>query len=185
MKKPILLLDMDDVCACHNERWVESFFQKTGITLNSDEWTGWNLAEIYPEDMIEPLYSILKEPGFFRHLEPKEGCVEGIKTLLEHDFDIVFLTASPPHAYQEKYEWLEEHLPFVPKPNLVLTHRKDLVHGDFLVDDGPHNLLDSPAKIKIAFDHAYNRSLTQFPRVKNWNELVPFLLNQVKEKTHS
>ncbi|UOF92533.1 hypothetical protein LSG31_10445 [Fodinisporobacter ferrooxydans] len=171
----VLLLDLDDVCACHNERWVERFYEKTGILLDREEWSSWDLHEVYSESITKSLYEILQEPGFFRYLQPKSGCVEGVRTLYEVGFEIVFVTASPPTALYEKYEWIEEYFPFISKSNIVLTQRKDLVYGDILVDDGPHNLLRSPAKTKIVFDHAYNRHLQQFQRVKDWNELVRIL----------
>lgn len=174
--KKVLLLDLDDVCACHNERWIERFQEKTGTLLNRDEWNDWDLHEVYPEEITKPLYEIIEEPGFFRCLRPKEGCIDGVRLLFQKGFEIVFVTASPPKALYEKYEWVEEYFPFIPKSNLILTQRKDLVYGDFLVDDGPHNLLTSPAKTKVVFDHAYNRHLKQFPRVKNWDELIGFLL---------
>ena len=120
---------------------------------------------------------INREPGFFRFLPAKEGAAEGIKKL-SYKYDIVFVTASEPYAYEDKYYWVKGNLSFLDKPNLVLTHRKDLITGDIFVDDGPHNLLKSNAKTKIIFDHPWNRQVTQGQRVSDWDELVDLLLSQ-------
>lgn len=174
MEKLVLLLDMDEVVVDFTRAWINRFRDKSGITLNREDWVAWDLKRILPEEVFEGFVATLREPGFFRHLPPMEGSIEGIRQLNER-YDIVFLTASSQYAYNDKFHWIEEHLPFVTKPNLILTHRKDLVLGEYLVDDAPHNLLSSPAKTKIIFDAPWNRNLTCFKRVKNWGELVQFL----------
>lgn len=174
MGKPVLLLDMDEVVVDFTRAWIDRFREKTGISLNREDWEAWDLKRILPDDVFHGFVATLREPGFFRHLPPMDGAIEGIKELNEQ-YDIVFLTASSQYAYNDKYHWIEEHLSFVNKPNLILTHRKDLVIGDYLVDDAPHNLLQSPAKTKIIFDAPWNRKLTQFKRVRNWGELTLFL----------
>lgn len=178
--KKTLLLDMDDVTVDQSLTWVQRIYERTGIWYDREEWNEWRVANILPPDVVHLIFEeINKEPGFFRNLPAKEGAIEGIREL-SHYYDIVFITASEHYAYVDKYLWIEENLPFLPKPNLILTHRKDLVLGDIFVDDGPHNLLKSPAKMKIVFDHPWNRHLTQFQRVYQWGDLLDLLLPSTK-----
>jgi 5'-nucleotidase len=56
---------------------------------------------------------------------------------LSNDFDIFIATTPPwsrPEVWGHKREWLEEHFPWLEK-KLILTHRKDLLIGDILIDD--------------------------------------------------
>lgn len=175
-RKKVLLLDMDDVTVDQSSAWVKRIYEKTGRIYDREEFKTWDISSILPSEISRMIFEeINKEPGFFRHLPAKEGAIEGIEKLAAY-YDIVFVTASEHYAYQDKYFWIRENLPIFSKPNLVLTHRKDLIAGDIFVDDGPHNLLKSPAPLKIIFDHPWNRHISQFPRVHNWSQLVEHLL---------
>ncbi|WP_027416841.1 5' nucleotidase, NT5C type [Aneurinibacillus terranovensis] len=176
--KKVLLLDMDDVTVEQSLTWIQRIHEKTGVLYDRENWTEWDLSKILPPELCQLIFEeINKEPKFFYNLPAKEGAIEGIKILKDY-YDIVFVSASEYYAFIDKYNWIEENLPFLPKPNLILTHRKDLVIGDVLVDDGPHNLVKSPAKKKIVFDKPWNRKITQFQRVKNWGELLKTLLSE-------
>ena len=55
-----------------------------------------------------------------------------------NDFHEVFIASTPPwnrpEVWGEKREWIEDHFPCL-KRKLILTHRKDLLIGDILIDD--------------------------------------------------
>lgn len=48
------------------------------------------------------------------------------------------VTSSRTYAYTEKEQWVEKHLPFIGKYNIVFTHQKDKIYGDLLFDDSQH-----------------------------------------------
>jgi len=56
---------------------------------------------------------------------------------LNKDFDI-FIASTPPWSrpdmWAAKRRWIEQHFPYL-KRKLILTHRKDLLIGDVLIDD--------------------------------------------------
>lgn len=182
-KKRTVILDMDDVTVKHTDTWIEVFADRTGIRLDKSNWDHWHLNKVLPSSITKQLFSISEEPGFFRHLPPKDGAVRGIKFLLEEGLDLILLTASPAYAYMDKYLWVKENLPFFPvDDNLVLGARKDKMMGDFFVDDAPHNLLSSPADIKIVFDEPWNRHLVQFKRVYHWDGLIKLIISECKNR---
>lgn len=179
--KSILLLDMDDTTVDQSSVWVDKVFERTGIKLDREKWTQWDLNTILPHDIVHMIFAeINQEPGFYRQLPAKQGAIKGIRNLAKF-YDIVFVSASEHYGYADKYHWIEENLPFLEKINLVLTHRKDLVMGDILVDDGPHNILQSPSEIKVIFDQPWNRHLTNYPRVTNWKQLTNLLMKYSKK----
>ena len=72
----------------------------------------------------------------YRNLELMPGAKEAL-IRLNKDFDIFIASTPPwdrPSQWAAKREWLEKHFPWL-KRKLILTHRKDLLIGDILIDD--------------------------------------------------
>jgi 5'(3')-deoxyribonucleotidase len=82
-------------------------------------------------------------PGIFRHLKPINAAIKSVKKLLKSPkYDVYFLSTAPwnnPSAWTDKRIWLEEQFGDKISRKLILTHRKDLVKGDILIDDRPNN----------------------------------------------
>ena len=79
-------------------------------------------------------------PNFFINLEPIEGAIEAYRLLEEH-FDLYFLTTAPwsnPHSLMEKVEWVKKYFPTAYK-NIIFSHHKDLLSGEYLIDDSTKN----------------------------------------------
>ena len=72
----------------------------------------------------------------FGELEVMPGAEEALRKL-NQDFD-VFIASTPPwdrpDMWGAKREWIAKHFPYL-KRKLILTHRKDLLIGDILIDD--------------------------------------------------
>jgi len=76
-------------------------------------------------------------PDFFLNLEPIEGAIETVNKLAKR-FDVYFLSAAMwnvPQSYTEKRLWIEKHFGDGFRKRLILTHRKDLNIGHYLIDD--------------------------------------------------
>jgi 5'(3')-deoxyribonucleotidase len=72
----------------------------------------------------------------YRNLEVMPGAKDAL-IRLNQDFDIFIASTPPwdrPDMWGAKREWIAEHFPYL-KRKLILTHRKDLLIGDILVDD--------------------------------------------------
>ena len=108
--KKIIYVDMDNVIAD---------FDKAA------EQGGW----VGPKDRPDKFVN-------FRTLNVIPGSQDALKQL-NNDFNI-FIASTPswsrPETWADKREWIEEHFPFL-KKKLILTHRKDLLIGDLLIDD--------------------------------------------------
>ena len=79
------------------------------------------------------------QPGFFHGLLPLPGGIEVMKQLLaSENYDPFILTAPSimnPFCYTEKRTWVEEHLGMEYVYRLIISPRKDLLIGEYLVDD--------------------------------------------------
>lgn len=116
-------------------------------------------------------------PQIFKDLKPVEGAIESIQSLASTPvFDVFILTTAPwgnPDSWTHKRLWVEEHLGDLLTKKIIITHRKDLLKGDFLIDDRTANGAGEFDGVHIHFGWDYvNRKWNTFP---NWSSVMKFL----------
>ena len=115
-------------------------------------------------------------PGLFSLMKPMEGAVEAVHKLAEV-YDVFILSTAPwnnPSAWSDKVEWVKRFFDADDKdPNknpfhkrMIITHRKDLCEGDYLIDDRGKNGTSEFKGEWIQFGSE------QFP---DWNSVVNYL----------
>lgn len=80
-------------------------------------------------------------PGLFALMDPMPGAIEAVHALQEH-YDLFILSTAPwknPSAWSDKVTWVTTYLDDVFHKRMVITHRKDLCQGDYLIDDRGKN----------------------------------------------
>jgi 5'-nucleotidase len=117
-------------------------------------------------------------PGIFARMEPLPGATDSFKLLSKH-FDTYILSTAPwknGSAWSHKLEWVKEHLGIHGEKRLILCHHKNLLRGDYIIDDriahgvdkfvgkhihfGKGKFLDWPAVVKYLLDEngiTYNK----------------------------
>lgn len=118
--KKILYIDMDGVVAD---------FEK-GIKQYLPEWD----SNLHGDKTDEICGSV---NNFFLDLHPIEGAIDAINKL-SIKYETYFLSAAMwnvPQSFTEKRLWIEKHFGSSFRKRLILTHRKDLNIGDYLIDD--------------------------------------------------
>ncbi len=105
-------------------------------------------------------------PGIFKDPEPIEGAIEAVNKLAEADrYELFIATTAPwrnPEAAMHKRLWLEEHFEDLFVKRMFITHRKDLLIGDYLIDDRVKNGAGEFKGELIRFGWSYEE--------KKWNE---------------
>uniref|UniRef100_A4SCD2 5 nucleotidase, deoxy, cytosolic type C n=1 Tax=Chlorobium phaeovibrioides (strain DSM 265 / 1930) TaxID=290318 RepID=A4SCD2_CHLPM len=109
-------------------------------------------------------------PGIFSLMDPMPGGVEAFLQLAEA-FDTYILSTAPwnnPSAWSDKLLWVKEHLGEPVEKRLILSHHKNLNHGDYLVDD-------RPTKRGV---ERFNGEVIHFrgPEYPDWASVVRYLL---------
>ena len=80
-------------------------------------------------------------PGIFATMEPVEGAIEAVHKLAEK-YDVFILSTAPwknPSGWADKLSWVTRYFNDVFHKRLILTHRKDLCKGDYIIDDRDKN----------------------------------------------
>jgi 5'(3')-deoxyribonucleotidase len=122
------------------------------------------VRERYGEDVDEV-------PGLFDDPPPIRGAVEALTRLVESDrLDIHVLSTAPwgnPSAWTAKRLWMERYFGDMFEKRITLTHRKNWVSGDFLIDDRPNNGAEEFSGEWIQFGVA---------PFDTWEQVVKYLL---------
>ena len=108
-------------------------------------------------------------PGIFALMEPIPGATEVVRLLARH-YDVFILTTSPwnnPTAASDKVQWVKKYMDDIFHKRLIITHRKDLLDGDYLIDDRDKNGASEFKGELIKFGSQ------QFP---DWEAILKYLL---------
>lgn len=147
MKKQIVYIDMDGVIVDF-KREIDLYFQKDS-----------NLEFIYRENPDEI-------PGIFKNPQPIEGAIESILKLSQQGkYDLLIATSATwgnVESAMHKREWIERYFGDLFKKKMIITHRKDLLLGDYLIDDREANGAKDFQGELISFGWAYEKN--------KWNE---------------
>ena len=115
-------------------------------------------------------------PGLFAKMKPMEGAIEAVHELEKH-YDLFILSTAPwknPSAWSDKVEWVTKYLDDVFHKRLIISHRKDLCQGDYLIDDRGKNGTSEFAGEWIKFGSG------QFP---DWESVLQYLLSKEKKQS--
>ena len=169
-KKYTLLIDQDDVLAEYIQGVTKAYNEKYNTTISAKECVSWNLYQVFGE-RVE---TVMHEPDLFRNLEPVKDAIEVFERLYKSGyFEMYIVTAAQATCVPAKIEWIKTHLPFFPIDRVIICHRKYMIKGDFLLDDGMHNIEEfaQTGGRPIIFERPHNQFKGEgILRVKGWLE---------------
>lgn len=129
MAKRIVFIDMDDT--------IVDF--KSGIDVIKE------YAEYRHKDPNSFNENWDEVPGIFSHMKPIEGAIDAVSKLADH-FEVHILTTAPwlnPSAWADKLTWIHNHFgdheEAVFHKKVTVSHNKQLLRGDYLIDDRYQN----------------------------------------------
>ena len=150
-----------------------------GVVFDFDE----GMAELAPDlylgegDDYEKRSKMVDEicqnnPTIFHNLKPLPGAIEAVKELMFY-YDVYFLSTpmeAVPESFTGKKICLNKYFGNLCSKKLILTHRKDLVIGDYLIDDRTRNGAGE-----------FTGELIQFATEKypNWDSVLKYLIDKI------
>ena len=169
-----VIIDMDHVMAAITQQYIRWYKDHTGIDVDEATLIGKAESEAFPDK--ELIWKFLYSPGFFRTAPVIEGSREVIAELnKKYEVFIVSAAMEFPQSLVEKYDWLQEHFPFISWKQVVFCGSKTVIKGDYMIDDHLKNL-DYFDGEKLLFTAAHNALITGYRRVDTWQDVAAILL---------
>lgn len=157
MEKKKILLDMDGVIVNFSSE-INKWFEKHP-----------HLRERY-ETHPDHIHGIFRDP------KPIEGAIDAIVKLSEK-YDLYIATAAPwgnPDAASDKRYWIEKHFGNLFHKKMFISHRKDMIEADYLIDDSLGNGASSFKGELLRFGTDYKTgTINEYP---TWNDILKKLL---------
>ena len=181
-----ILVDMDDTIEQLVEAWIRCTNERYGYHSTVEDVKSWNMTEAFPGLTKRQVYDIPDEPGFWGKVKPMPGAVEGVRKLIEDGHQVYIVTATQYESLAEKMsDLLFKYFPYIEWDHVIITKRKQMIRGDVLIDDGPHNLEGGEYE-KILVDAPHNRSYDAEANgmicVHNWDEILKAVDEIAKRK---
>ena len=150
----------------HLERKKRVFVDMDNVLVDFES----GLAQVSEEIKKEHEGRLDEIPGLFALMKPMPRAIEAMHVLQKH-YDLFILSTAPwknPSAWSDKVIWVTQYLDDVFHKRMIITHRKDLCQGDYLIDDRGKNGTSEFAGEWIKFGSE------KFP---DWNSVLVYLLN--------
>lgn len=174
------LIDCDEVLTDFVPRFIPIIAGLLGREWELDELPDdeWDVFSILNETQYDAVCAIMERPGFCASFHPSDEAKEAVREL--RDYCDVYAVTAPnymPFWVNERYYWLNKHFGFN-KYNIINTHAKFQVHGDFLLDDNPKHvrgwIAKNPQGVGMVWNTPNNKRLVGYDdlRVGSWDEVI-------------
>lgn len=169
--RKVIALDMDEVIADVYPKFLDLYERDFGERPPKSTWWG---KKIYELPNAAHIRSYLFEKGFFSDLPVMPQSQEVVQWLSEH-YDVYAVTAATEfrNSLEDKFDWLEQHFPFIGWKRLVLCGDKSIIEADYMIDDHVFNLVKFKGK-GLLYTASHNLDEARFTRVNDWTEVRAF-----------
>lgn len=181
-RKYTILVDMDDTIENLLVEWIKWLNEKYGTNVKERDVRAWDLTLAFPGLTEEQVYEPLYHPELWERVRPKPHAASTLMRLMQDGHDVYITTSSNYCTLRTKMDAvLFRYFPFIQWDHVIVASKKQMIRGDIMIDDGPHNLIGGDY-IKVLFTAAHNRSFNEKPhdmiRVGSWEQayrLIAFL----------
>lgn len=181
MKKLQIFIDADETLMDFMTPLVEKYNDIYDKNVTNENIKTWNLNESLEKGT--DMEQFMNEPNFFRNLKPYPNAAKVLKQLIDDGHDVFIATSAWQESIQDKYESFAEHFPFLKFEQILMIKRKDVLHGDILLDDALHNITVSNCTYPVTMDKPWNKEHDGI-RVKDLNEFYDFVCEIAGKKNN-
>ena len=181
-----ILVDMDDTIEHLLEAWLFWLNTVFGRQVAVSDIHSWDMTQAYPGLTADEVYAPLTYDSFWDSVKPFEDAPEVLKRLSDDGHRLFIVTSSDYRTLRAKMEKvLFRYFPFIDWKQVIITYNKQMIRGDILIDDAPHNLVGGDF-VKILMDAPHNRGFDAAEngmlRVSDW-KTVEELIRTLAQKT--
>lgn len=173
-----ILFDADDVAENLLESWLSALNERYGTSVAVEDVTDWDVSLFFPTLSRQQIYGILQEDRVWKNLMPVPGAQEYLQRLHDEGHELYMVTATDFRTCRTKMERIMELFPWLDQDHIIIAHCKQMVCGDVLIDDAPHNLVGGPY-FRILYDRPHNRKFEErkygIYRAMNWEQVYSLI----------
>lgn len=185
MRPLTILFDSDDTAENLLNCWVGMLNERYGTTVTIDDVKQWNVALAFPELTEEQVYGVLQMDALWERLAPLPGSQRVLQRLHDEGHKLYMVTASDYRTCRTKFDRILALFPFLDANHIIITSNKQMVKGDILIDDGPHNLVGGDY-FKILFDRPHNRTFDATAegavRAFSWDDVYEMIYQYIERE---
>lgn len=167
-----IILDCDDVLYDTNRYALDKLNKKVGSIYNINDIKKWGILHNDLDQRLE----FFNDPSFMYSVPLKDNAVDFVNMLLRKH-DVFICTSVQPQCAEARIEAIKRDFPDLEISNISIKNTKN-VSGDFMLDDGPHNLCMCDVRVPILYSQPWNVSNNKFLRVNNYGEFLQLLENK-------
>lgn len=134
MRKRVIL-DCDDVLYACNGYACNCLNAEYGTAYSINDIDSWGITGKF----IDKRMKYFTMPEFIRHMPLMCGAKEFVKELSDNA-KIIIATSVATSCASERIESLKENFPEIKPENVIISNRKDVLFGDFMLDDAIHHI---------------------------------------------
>lgn len=163
-KKKVAIFDMDSILVDLMTAWLGWYNRSYNHNLTIDDIKTWHIHDhVRPEDK-KNIYGFFRPPERYgKETLPIPGASEGLRRLHDAGVDIIIATATAGKTAEQKFILAEKVAPWLDPDHIFIGSRKELLRGDFFIDDAPHNLMAYkeawPEAHLLSISYPYNQDV--------------------------
>lgn len=186
MEKLTILVDLDDTLENMCEVWVDELNKRYNLSVTMDDVTQWDMTKVFPMLTQEQIYQPFIDVELWKRLNPLPNAVEYLKRIIDDGHDIWIVTASYYAMLGTKLDnTLFKHFSYISPKNVITACNKQMIKGDIMIDDAPHNL-EGGDYFKILVNAPHNKTFDESTigavRAKSWREIYNIIYGYAKSK---
>lgn len=179
MNKFVVCCDVDNCLNNLISQMFKMYNERYGTNYNINDLTSYALGDCFPLEDAQKMQAIFLEKELWDSLEPLEGAVWGMQSLINEGYKVYMATSTHYINYPWKCEWIKHWFPFFDEKNIICIHDKSLLKCDVLIEDCYSNLVKSMAE-RIIIDYPWNSAnedrdyVYGINRAYNWEDVIRF-----------
>ena len=162
-----IILDCDDVLYSTNELALERLNEELGTSYELDDITKWGTISRELDCRLE----YFKVPEFIRKLTVYDRTSEFLANLMDFS-DVVLATSVPPCYVTARLNAIRRDFPMMNPKNDLICNDKSNISGDFMQDDGYHNVVRFAAKVPVLYEKPWNRDAGYRASVSSYQDFT-------------
>ena len=164
------IIDIDDTIANTITVWIRRYNRKYKDKLKINQIEDWNLAQY--TICGDKIYDFLKSKTLYNYVKPLPFALDGVNSLRNLGFSIVYATGGTPKGSVYKYEWLKNNGFWNKNDHYIQTASKFLIRGEILIDDNWDNINNFIGSMKLLIDAPWNKKYNYKNRIFGWKDIL-------------